>query len=210
MVSRGSQGVWVTLPDGTVKASDMRLRILQGLRPTQGGFDYDELPLDVELPEGRVRVERRADSDELDMTIDIPVASTGLVLAEVEPDSDSAPRIEVPDLGEASALGRRAADAVAFIARHPFQLVGGLGPPELIPEGEGDGQLLAELGTNRVKQTMTARMAMTSRLPLSAENIEALCERPSAIRLYADALRMGTASGKLRELWKIFERRSAR
>lgn len=38
-----------------------------------------------------------------------------------------------------------------------------------------------------------------------SQNLLALSERPSGIRLYADALKMGTSTGKLRELWKVFE-----
>lgn len=113
--------------------------------------------------------------------------------------------IEVPEIGEATVLAGRVADAVAFISRNPLALSRKAVSPELVPEDEHDLTVLAALGTREVLTRLSGTTGVTMRLPLVSSNVSILCQRPGAIRLYGDALKMGTSSGRVRELWRVLE-----
>jgi len=75
----------------------------------------------------------------------------------------------------------------------------------LIPEDGSDQALLEDLGTSLVHSPLFVTTGVRTPLPLCEQNVQALMERPVAIRLYADALGMTTPSSQLRELWRVLE-----
>lgn len=183
-----------------------------GLALAHGGFPVDELPLLVDVPEGRVEVtldievERR-----LNLAVEVPVDRYGLRLAPhsrvraTDENGEEAPAIEMPETGVASVVARQVADAIAFITRCPISLFGRAEAPVLIPDDEADSEALDALGTRLVHLQLVGRAGAMMSLPLVAGNVASLYQRATGIRLYADALRMGTSAGQLREFWRTLE-----
>lgn len=188
----------------------MRLRVFYGLTPRGGGFPLHELPVAADLADGaKVDLRRGSEAGSIDLTVEVPVDSSRLRL---EPASGRRTRegveiavVEVLETGIASVAARTAADAAAFISRTPLSLFRKSDASELLPDKEADERLLQELGTSSALERFGVRSGVTMRLPLVGENISALSERRGGIRLYADALQMGTDSGRLRELWRVLE-----
>lgn len=188
----------------------MRLRVFFGLTPRGGGFPFDELPVIADLREGATaELARDLSGGSIDLAVEVPVDSSRLRLERAtgvrSEGGEEIPMVEVLELGVAGVVARDAGDAAAFISRTPLSLFGKSDEPELMSEGEDDEQLLQRLGTRSVLRRFESRSSVASRLPLVAQNITALSERRSGIRLYADALQMGTDSGRLRELWRVLE-----
>lgn len=183
----------------------MFVRLIWGLGPVHSGFADDELPLAFEL-EGALANVRRSDGEEdLEIVLDIPVNPAHLHLNTAGETSAEA-TVDVPDMERGVVIARRIADGIAFLTRTPLSLRGRADSgPELYPESDEDAQVLDTFGTRRVTRVFGARGGAWMRLPLVPQNLIALSERPSGIRLYADALKMGTSTGKLRELWKVLE-----
>ncbi len=175
-----------------------------------GGFPFDELPLEVDLGGAFVNVSHDASDEQLDLTVDLSVNPSTLRVETNSGTRDSAidtqiPMVAVPEIGEASLFAGRVADAVAFISRNPLALSRKSVSPELVPENEHDLTVLAALGTREVLTRLSGTTGVTMRLPLVSTNVSILCQRPSAIRLYGDALKMGTSTGRVREMWRVLE-----
>lgn len=188
----------------------MRLRVFYGLTPRGGGFPLAELPVVADFRDGaRAELRRDSETGSIDLAVEVPVNSSRLrvELASGVRTEEGAeiPMVEVLETGIASVVARDAADAASFISRTPLSLFGKSDPPELLPEGEADERRLQELGTRTVLRRLGGRPGVAMRLPLVGQNISALGERRSGIRLYANALQMGTDSGRMRELWRVLE-----
>jgi hypothetical protein len=188
----------------------MRFCVTYGLELGQGGCPATELPLVVDIEAGHAVVSSTDDERRLDLVVAVPVDAMQLRLEEHsrvrEGDGPELPAIDVPDWPAASLVARGVADAVAFIARCPTTLIGRLEPtPELLPDDEDDARILESLGTRLIYSPMTSTPSASMRLRLNGQNVALLCQRPSGIRLYADALKMGTRSGQFRELWRVLE-----
>jgi hypothetical protein len=195
----------------------MRLRMLYGADVLAGVVPAEELPVAVEVDGAHVTVAQDEKAERrLRLTIDLPVTPEGLRLERktgIHPSAESEeelPAIEVPETAVAGVVARRVADAVAFITRCPNRLFVPQERPALVPESEADSALLEQLGTTRVFQRMSSRPSVLTGLPLSDNNIAALYERAGGVRLYVDALRMGSSAAQLREYWRVFEAAFAR
>lgn len=187
----------------------MRLHVTWGLRPLRGEPPNEELPLAIELDDARASISHTPETETLDLFVDVPVNSSKLRLAERDDKRDIKPeerRIEVDEVEVAHAIARRVADAVSFITQHPLTLFGTLeNEPQLVSESEDDLSVLEALGATHVSRGWSGSPGVLLNVALTGGNIASLCERASGIRLYADALKMGTSSGQVRELWRVLE-----
>jgi hypothetical protein len=180
----------------------MRLRSQFGLVMGHRGFPKVDLPLVVELEMARAEVVDTGDEEQLTLTIELPVDSSALrvVASPVAGDRE----LEVLETGVAGVVAREVADAIAFLTRCPLTLAG-RGRPELLPEGDDDLELLQGFATDAVNQAGIARGSVAMTLRLVGQNVALLVRRASGVRLYSDALKMGTSAGRLRELWRVVE-----
>jgi hypothetical protein len=176
-----------------------------------GGFPADELPLEIEVKEGRAEVSQAEAERRLNLVVEIPIDRTTLRLERhtgvrpAENHNEELAAIDVPERGVAGVVARQVSDAVAFITRCPMTMFGKAEAPELIPDDVADVAALDRFGTRLVYWPLSGRAQAVMRLPLVQKNLAALYERAAGIRLYADALRMGTSAGQLREFWRVLE-----
>lgn len=190
----------------------MRLRVNFGLALFHEGFAMDELPLTADVAEGRAEVTVDTEAERrLNLVVEVPVDRSGLRLEPhsgaraTEQSDDELPAIDVPERAVPTLVARQVADAISFITRSPMSLFGKAEAPTLIPDDEADAETLDRMGTRRVYWPLSTTAGAVMRLPLVALNVSNLYLRPSGIRLYADALRMGTSAGQLREFWRVLE-----
>jgi hypothetical protein len=172
----------------------------------------NELPLTVDVDKSRVEVTEDDEAEQrLNVLVDVPVDPSGLRLElnsgmrASEDSDDQLPAIDVPESAVSGVVARQVADAIAFITRCPMTMFGSGEAPELVPDDDADAEALGRLGTRLVYRPLSGRAGVVMQLPLVAVNVAAIYERASGIRLYADALRMGTSAGKLREFWRVLE-----
>jgi hypothetical protein len=189
----------------------MRLRATYGV-DLEGHFPTDQLPLSLALDGPRAEIVEDADSERrLNLVVEVPVDPAGLRLERttgIQQDGQELPAVVVAELGETGIIARRIVDALSFITRCPTALFGKSGdePFQLVPDDDGDAEMLEQFGTRLVYAPPQATSSVWLPLRLAAQNVEKLYrERESGIRLYADALKMGTSAGRLREFWRVLE-----
>lgn len=186
----------------------MRVRVEFTLS-ARGTIAVEELPLDFELNGSRVVVSARGDGPDLDLVVDVPVdPSTVRIVTDVCEAATGSP-VEMLEIGEdatATVIANRVADGVSFISRAPIFVSRKELYSELIPEDDQDAAHLDALGMSVVRGKLSAGSpGIWMPWPLEPANIAFLNERPAATRLYADALKMGTSAGRLREFWRVLE-----
>jgi hypothetical protein len=156
-----------------------------------------------------VAVRARADASELDLSVELPVERSAIrARADVVRDATGLhlTTLEVPEAARAAVVANRVADSIAFITRTAVTVSRKSFEEELIAEDEEDAACLDGLGAQHaVSKLSGGSPAVWTNWPLVSENISFLCTRPGAVRLYADALTMGTSAGRLRELWRVLE-----
>jgi len=187
----------------------MRVRVEFTLSPA-GAFPADELPLVLELERTSVAVHARSEARELDLNVELPVArSTIRVQDDVARKAETGRRLEtldVPETTHAAVVANRVADSIAFITRTAMTVSRKSSEAELIAEDDADVACLHDLGAREVVSRLCGGSpGVWPNWPLAPENIAFLWSRPEAVRLYADALKMGTSTGRLRELWRVLE-----
>jgi hypothetical protein len=97
--------------------------------------------------------------------------------------------------------------AISFLSDVPLSISHPIREDRFVAEDEGDRRALADLGTEDVYHETTARLGTRTfgGVPLTAENLTSLLGRRAGLRIYSDALKLGTASGRFRERWRVLE-----
>jgi hypothetical protein len=174
-----------------------------------------ELPLKVRLAEDvlgtleqgdgglRLIVDRRVDRDALEF-----VTHSGLFREHPNGSREELPALQLrgndrPDWVLAVDL----VSAISFLSDVPLRVSVRIGDDRFVAEDEGDREILADFGTHHVYHRTGGRLGTRTfgRVALTAEHLSTLLGRRAGLRIYADALKLGTSTARFRELWRVLE-----
>jgi hypothetical protein len=174
-----------------------------------------DLPLRVELADDvlatlergsgalRLIVDRRVDRDALEV-----VPESGVFLQHPDGSREALPALRVRgDEGAEHLLAGDLVSAIAFLSDVPLSVSRPIHEDRLVAEDERDRKTLADLGTEEVYHDTDATIATRTfgGVTLTAESLSALLDRRAGLRIYADALKLGTSAARFRELWRVLE-----
>src|SRR5215217_3495034 len=175
-----------------------------------------EMPLTVALAKGvrgrlvaggdetlRLVVERRVDPGALERVAEtrryreLPDGSRETLPALRVRDDEAPEHVLVGDL----------VSALSFLTDVPLSLSRPLNEDRFVPEGDDDRAVLERFGTDDVYHELSSRSLTRTFGGVAAtpEQINGLMGRRLGLRLYADALKLGSEVAQFRELWRVLE-----
>jgi hypothetical protein len=97
--------------------------------------------------------------------------------------------------------------AISFLSDVPLSVSRPIDEDRFVAEDEGDRETLADLGTDDVynETGFTFATHTFGGVALTAERFSNLLRRRAGLRIYADALKLGTGAARFRELWRVLE-----
>ena len=174
-----------------------------------------DLPLTVDLAEEvratldeengalRLVVDRRVDRGALEV-----VSQTGVFRKHHDGSREELPALRIRDDEPPDhILAVDLVSAISFLSDVPLSISHPIREDRLVAEDEEDRRALADLGTDDVYHETTARLGTRTfgGVALTPENLTSLLGRRAGLRIYADALKHGTASARFRERWRVLE-----
>jgi hypothetical protein len=151
----------------------------------------------------RLIVDRRVDRDALEV-----VTKTGVFHEHPDGTREERPALGIRDDEPPDhILAVDLVSAISFLSDVTLSISHPIREDRFIAEDEGDHRAIADLGTDDVYHETSATLGTRTfgGVALTAENLTSLIGRRAGLRIYADALKLGTASARFRERWRVLE-----